>query len=307
MFVVAYIHFIVYINPKGSYIQNMAFHECGFSSLSELLGLILFVGLCSVAIAWLWILALDDMFDPGDLDLTALHSLDLIIGFLYINMVRENRQSWITLMSKANNFMLITHEIIVVAKRRQSYRFVLNSINNLRKQVRQFFFDADRSKTMHLLNLICCLNKRLNTKRRVDLCIGNRDAVTKIHLQLMDLSEKETAEYRKLQILGSRLVASSEALDEEYFRKEPACFKYHLRLLLFLYFAALPIKFFNAYGATMTLVLYPIIIYLLFSVVILSAAYSNPVQHPELSSCFEELNRNIVARDVRLNTLKYVK
>jgi len=250
---------------------------------------------------------LDDFYDPGDLDLTALHSLDLIIGFLYINVVRENRQAWISLMSKANNFMLITHEIIVVSKRKTNYRFLLTSISNLRNQVRNFFFDADKSKTMHILNIICCLNKRLNTRRRVDLCIGNRDAVTKLHLQLMSLSDNDSPEYRKLQVLGSRLVASCEALDEEYFRKEPGCFKYHLRLLLFLYFAAVPIKFFNAYGVTMTLVLYPIIIYLLFSVVILSAAYSNPVQHPELSACFEELNKNIVARDIRLNTLKYVR
>ena len=285
----------------------MAFHECGLSSFMELFSLIIFVGLCSVGIAWLWIVILDDLYDPGDLDLTALHSLDLIIGFLYINVVRENRQAWISLMSKANNFMLITHEIIVVSKRKTNYRFVLTSIANLRNQVRNFFFDADKSKTMHILNIICCLNKRLNTRRRVDLCIGNRDAVTKLHLQLMNLSENDSPEYRKLQVLGSRLVASCETLDEEYFRKEPGCFKYHLRLLLFLYFAAVPIKFFNAYGVTMTLVLYPIIIYLLFSVVILSAAYSNPVQHPELSACFEELNKNILARDIRLDTLKYVK
>ena len=203
--------------------------------------------------------------------------------------------------------MLITHEIILVSKQKANYRFVVTSIANLRNQVQKFFFDADNSKTMHLLNIICCLNKRVNTRRRVDLCISNRDAVTKLHLQLMSLSDNDSPEFRKLQVLGSRLVASCEALDEEYFRKEPACFKYHLRLLLFLYFAAIPIKFFNAYGARMTLILYPLIIYLLFSVVILSAAYSNPVQHPELSACFEELNKNIIARDIRLNTLKYVR
>lgn len=286
----------------------MAFSECGFSSLTELLSLILFVGAFSVGIAYVWILILDDLFDPGDLDLTALHSLDLIIGFLYINLVRENRQAWISLMSKANNFMLITHEIIIVSKRKSpTYRFLITSVSNLRNQVRKFFFDADNSKSMHICNILCCLNKRLNTKRRVDLCIGNRDAVTKMHLELMSLSDNDSPEYRKLQILGSRLVSSCEALDEEYFRKEPGCFKYHLRLLLFLYFSALPVKFFNAYGATLTLIIYPIIIYLLFSVVILSAAYSNPVQHPELSICFEELNKNIVARDMRLKTLKYVK
>ena len=285
----------------------MAFHECGLSSLMELLTLIIFVGICSVSIAWLWILVLDDLYDPGDLNLTALHSLDLIIGFLYINLVRENRQAWISLMSKANNFMLITHEIIIVSKRKTKYRFLITSIANLRNQVRNFFFDAEKSKTMHILNIICCLNNRVNTRRRANLCIGNRDTVTNLHLQLMGLDDNGSPEYRKLQVLGSRLVASCEALDEEYFRKEPGCFKYHLRLLLLLYFAAVPIKFFNAYGTTMTLVLYPIIIYLLFSVVILSAAYSNPVQHPELNACFEELNKNIVARDIRLNTLKYVK
>ena len=158
----------------------MDFHQ-SWSCLS----LIVFVGLCSVGVAWLWIVVLDDMYDPGDLDLTALHSLDLIIGFLYINLVRENRQAWISLMSKANNFMLITHEIILVSKQKANYRFVVTSIANLRNQVQKFFFDADNSKTMHLLNIICCLNKRVNTRRRVDLCISNRDAVTKLHLQLM--------------------------------------------------------------------------------------------------------------------------
>lgn len=286
----------------------MTFHECGFSSLFELITLIIFIGVVSIGIAYMWILLLDDMYDPGDLDLTALHSLDLIIGFLYINLVRQNRERWITLMSRANNFMLITHEIIFVVKRKTEYRFLVNAITGLRQQLRQFFFDADNSKTMHILNLLCCLHNKINTSRRVNLCIGNRDATSAVHLKIMGLDSKESVEYRKLQILGSRLVAASEALDEEYFRKEPACFKYHLRLLLLLYFAAVPIKFFNAYGATMTLVLYPIIVYLLFSVVILSAAFSNPIQHPELNACFEELNKKIIQTDYRNGReLKYIK
>lgn len=283
----------------------MAFHECGFNAICEFLTLVIFIGICSEIIAYVWILLLDELYDPGDLDLTALHSLDLIIGFLYIGVIRQNRQDWVNLMSKANNFMLITHEVIVVAKRRANYRFLINAINALRKETRQFFFDADNSKTMHIVNLLCCVNSRMNTKRRVKLCIGNRDSVTKLHLQVMSLDDKDSAEYRKLQVLAARLVAASEALDEEYFRKEPGCFKWHLRILLFLYFAAVPIKFFNAYGATLTLLLYPIVIYLLFSVVILSAAYSNPVQHPELSLCFEELNRRIVNSDS--TQLRYIK
>ena len=285
----------------------MAFHECGTSSLFEFLTLVIFIGVVSEAIAFAWIYVLDEMYDPGDLDLTALHSLDLIIGVLYINLVRQNRDAWISLMSRANNFMLVTHEIVVVAKRKMKYGFIIEEISSLRKATRDFFFNAEKSKSMHLLNLICCLNRRINTTRRVSLCIGNRDNVTQIHLNIMNLEDKESAEYRKLQVLGSRLVSAAEDLDEEYFRKEPACFKYHLRILVFLYFAAIPIKFFNAYGATLTYVLYPVVIYLLFSIVILSAAFSNPVQHPELSQCFEELNRKIVAMDGAAVPMKYLK
>ena len=51
----------------------MTIHECGISSLFELIILIIFIGAFSVGIAYTWILLLDEMYYQGDLDLTELH------------------------------------------------------------------------------------------------------------------------------------------------------------------------------------------------------------------------------------------
>ena len=58
----------------------------------------------SLAIAFIWILILDEQNDPGDLDLTALNSLNLIVGFLYIGVVNGARDRWKRLMHHANEF-----------------------------------------------------------------------------------------------------------------------------------------------------------------------------------------------------------
>ena len=60
----------------------------------------------SLAIAFIWILILDEQNDPGDLDLTALNSLNLIVGFLYIGEVNGARDRWKRLMHNANDFTL---------------------------------------------------------------------------------------------------------------------------------------------------------------------------------------------------------
>ena len=60
----------------------------------------------SLAIAFIWILILDEQNDPGDLDLTALNSLNLIVGFLYIGVVNGARDRWKRLMHHANDFTL---------------------------------------------------------------------------------------------------------------------------------------------------------------------------------------------------------
>ena len=52
------------------------------------------VVLASEAIAWVWIQILDEQNDPGDLDLTALNSLNLIVGFLYVGVVNGARDRW---------------------------------------------------------------------------------------------------------------------------------------------------------------------------------------------------------------------
>ena len=90
-----------------------------------------------------------------------------------------------------------------------------------------------------------------------------------------------------------KLRQCAAALYRGFFEKEPFLFTAHLYLILGIYFACIPVQLFNAYDATMTYVLYPIIIYLLFAVPLYANAFHNPIQHPELNRTFQKLNTQI--------------
>ncbi len=274
----------------------MAFRECGTNSLPELLAMLLFVAGASYAVAYAWIVALEDFYDleAGELpNMAAAHVLNLIVGFLYVGLIRKSIETWVATMQTANDFMLTSHSMVLVARGSASLRQVLQRVEQLRKAVRTFYTDASSTHAQRLARTLCC-GGRERAREKVQRCLGLRDRMHSLRLAIPD----EAPENSRLLGLFGRLENILAAIESKYFAKEPACFKWHLRLLLFAYFACLPVQLFNAYGKDMTLLLYPIIIYFLFSVALLASVFQNPIEHPELNECFEALNVEIM-KDVR--------
>ena len=53
----------------------MTFRECGVNSLPELVTMLVSVGLLSYAVAFVWVVILDDFYDPGEVpNMAALHA-----------------------------------------------------------------------------------------------------------------------------------------------------------------------------------------------------------------------------------------
>ncbi len=51
------------------------------------------VGLLSYAVAFVWVVVLDDFYEPGEVpNMAALHTLNLIVGFLYVGIIRESKE-----------------------------------------------------------------------------------------------------------------------------------------------------------------------------------------------------------------------
>lgn len=276
----------------------MTFRECGVNSLPELLTMVVFVGALSYAVAFLWIFILDDFYEPGQVpNMAALQTLNLIIGFLYVGMIRESKEGWLTVMRTANDFMLTTHSMVLEAKK-DDLRQVLQRIQNLRRELIAFYRSNSQTHGEKIANILCC-GRRTSSTEKVQRCLTLREKMHSLQLVLPPESGRLRGLYAKLEgILSS--------IETKYFAKEPACFKWHLRILLIAYFGTLPVQLFNAYDRNLTLIIYPIIIYFLFAVAILANVFGNPVEHPELSLCFESLNREIMM-DVRTTNVQYLR
>ena len=283
----------------------MAFRECGVNSLFELICMVIFSCGFAFGIAYAWVYALDYYYDPGDLDLSALNTLHLIIGFLYVGLIRNARETWIRATKGTNDFMMTTHNIVIIIKRIPSFRPLLTKIVNLRKAVDDFF-SADESQLHHVIRLLCCYSGVHRVKRKVAMCLSLRQKVSDFNIEIMSYQNK-SPEYTRLMEQTRNLERCATALESQYFEREPACFKWHLRLLIFIYFASLPPQLFNSYGALGCYIIYPIMIYFLFAVALLAVVFDNPVKHPELNTCFEMLN-NELRNDVKnVNTNQYLR
>ena len=72
----------------------MTFRECGLNSLPELLTMLVSVGLLSYAVAFVWVVILDDFYQPGEVpNMAALHTLNLIVGFLTLVLYERAKNS----------------------------------------------------------------------------------------------------------------------------------------------------------------------------------------------------------------------
>jgi len=268
---------------------KMPFRECGRDSLPELLVMLLVVASIAYGIAFAWVEVLDDFFEPGELpNMAAFNVLNLITGFLYVGLIRESKGRWVATMKTANDFMLTSHSMVLAAQGDTDLRQVLQRIDGLRKQLIRFYKSSANSHWSKIRNMLCC-SQRSNQK--VKECLAIRDKMHALHTIIPDTNSR-------LMGLFGRLESLLSEIESKHFAKEPACFKWHLRILLLLYFGTLPLQLYNAYDRQMTLIVYPIIVYFLFSVAILASVFVNPIEHPELSVCFEALNTEIM-KDVR--------
>ena len=276
----------------------MTFRECGVNSLPELATMLVSVGLLSYAVAFAWVVILDDFYDPGEVpNMAALHTLNLIVGFLYVGIIRESKDEWLGVMMTANDFMLTTHSMVLAARQIEA-RQVLQRIDGLRKELISFYRTNSQSHGSKILSMLCC-GGQARAVAKVKQCLALRQRMHSLQMAL-------PSESNRLRALFGRLEGILASVETKYFAKEPACFKWHLRLLLLAYFGTLPVQLFNAYDRDLTLIIYPIIIYFLFSVAILANVFVNPIEHPELSLCFEALNREILG-DVRATNVQYLR
>ena len=129
------------------------------------------------------------------------------------------------------------------------------------------------------------LTTYLSEKKKINHVEQLKRLTQQVYVTIKKAKEKDSI----TQGLTMQLKSVVESLDRHFFEGEPTLFKWHLRLLLLLYFGAIPAQLFNAYGDVGTLVLYPLIIYFLFSVVLWSNAFGSPLDHPELIPRFKKL------------------
>lgn len=215
-----------------------------------------------IALIWIW--RLDEEWDGLEtkIDLSALDQLNIIIGFLYINLIRSSREKWERIVKSVNEFIITAGTLI---EYEPSFKEFVRTIHN---QLENYILDENNTKK-HVLELKN-LTKSVFTLVKAS---KNKDNIT--------------------QQLTVELKRHVENLDRHYFEGEPFLFTIHLRVLLGLYFAAIPVHLLNNYGWEGTLIIYPIMIYLLFAVVLWSKAFHNPLKHPKIVPKFNSLKSEL--------------
>ena len=235
----------------------------------------------SEVVAILWIQYLDPEWNglESKLDLSAMQQLNLIIGFLYVGLIRNAREKWQRIVKLVNEFVITAGTLVQYDP-------------NFKEEIR----DLNSMLTTYLSE-----NKKINHIEQL------KRLTKQVYVTIKKAKEKDSI----TQGLSMQLKSVVESLDRHFFEGEPWLFKWHLRILLILYFGSIPAQLFNAYGDVGTLVLYPIIIYFLFSVVLWSNAFGSPLDHPELMPRFKKLQDSFntymyeTYRDSRQGGLRY--
>ena len=267
----------------------MSFRQCGVGSLPELIAMLFLVTLVSYGIAYIWKIILEDYGEKPNM--SAMHVLNLIVGFLYVGLIRESKERWVATMKTANDLMLTSHSMVLAVEGQEELQLVRNRIQDVRKQLVVFYKHTSMSHWERIFSLFCACSGKQAVMKKVQHCLLIRKKMNALYLSIPKSNSR-------LQSLFGRLESITASVETRYFSKEPQCFRWHLRILLFVYFAVLPVQLFNEYSNEIVFVLYPVIIYFLFSVAILANIFGNPIEHPELNECFEALNREIM-NDVR--------
>ncbi len=267
----------------------MSFRQCGLGSLPELFAMLLLVTVVSYGIAYFWMIVLEDYGEKPNM--SALHVLNLIVGFLYVGIIRESKERWVATMKTANDLMLTSHSMVLTVEGQEELQLVRTRIQDVRKQLVLFYKHTSMSHWERIFSMFCACSGKQGIMRKVQHCLIIRKKMHSLYLSIPKNNSR-------LRGLYGRLEGITASVENRYFSKEPQCFKWHLRILLFVYFAFLPVQLFNEYSNEVVFVLYPVMIYFLFSVAILANIFGNPIEHPELNECFEALNVELM-KDVR--------
>ena len=278
----------------------MTFRECGLGSLPELLFMLISVALGSYAVAFAWIEYIDDFYEPGEVPNinAATQVLGLIVGFLFVGLIRESKDQWRRTMETANDFMLTTHSMVLEAKREQTN--VLQPIRRVRETVRAFYVDKT-TRLGRLVNLLCCRGDRL-VAVKVQACLAIRE-------KMDDLQRSIPASNGRLRSLFSKLEGLNVFDGVPIFsRKRAPCFTWASPdPAVCLLRGHCQFSCTTRTTATLRWCCTPSSSTSSSSCALLSSVFQNPITHPELSACFEALNREIMG-DVRgTGSMQYLR
>lgn len=226
----------------------------------------------SACLALIWISILDPEFDGLEhkIDLTALNQLNLIIGFLYVNLIQTSLNKWRKTTKLLNNFAIDAATLVIYD----------NSFENIVRTLKEQLKDLLSSR-QNLWGIMCGCGVD-DSQQLQQLSVLTQSTIR--------LIKKSSDKDNIIKQLASSIKNSVESMDRDYFEKDPSLFHIHLNILLFLYFGSIPVQLYNSYGFY-CLVIYPIMIYLLFSVVLWANAFHSPLDHPELQPRFQLLQR----------------
>lgn len=230
------------------------------------------VSVISIGVVLIWREVLDPEKDGLEhkIDLTALNQLNLIIGFLYVNLIQTSLSKWRKTTKLLNNFAIDAATLVIYNRKFEQI------ITELKEAL-----DKLLTSQNFIQNLFGC---GLDDTEQ----LKHLSKVTRLTIELI---EKTSNENNIIKQLARSIKNSVESMDRDYFEKDPSWFKYHLNLLLILYFGSIPAQLYNSYGFEGCLIIYPIMMYVLFSVVLWANAFHSPLDHPELQPRFDLLQR----------------
>jgi len=245
--------------------------------LGEVLIIVILIAAVCSAVVYVWLLTLEDANTNND-DIPSFHWLDLIVGFLYIGLVKRNLDGWKRECENLTKLFLCMKSILVES---DSNKIPLRTIYCGIKRVYKcrsvltspFYFIKDRFIE--------------DTKRKEDkvrACIEIIEAVSTI-----DSKHKE------------KFHGILDNICINCFNKTPVCFTFHNSVLLIIFFGLMPVELYKSFGANGTYITYPIIIYFLYSVIIWASVFHNPMEHMLVDEPLKRLH-NRVTEELNIDT-----
>jgi len=215
-----------------------------------------------------------------------MHWLNLIIGFLYIGLINRNIKAWKEQCQNLTKLLFcIKKTLLEIADQKSSENADQKSSENALKKV--YCQITTIYETRSIITAPCHFLKSIFgedtlLKKKVNACIALETVISK----MTEVKQK------------TNLINISESICMKCYNKEPLCFTFHNGIILVIFFALMPVDLFKSIVPVTTVIkgnvttmeygqdeilhlywLYPLIIYLLYSIVILAKVFQNPMEH----------------------------